>query len=133
MGGGGGGSDRGSYFVPKKITTSAFVYPKKSLLFSAYPKNLLSPFFTTQKISLFFFFCDPKKSQSLKVHRDDSNHYTMARDLLSSDSHWFIRSYGHLSKEQLIGLTQKCHTMLVFLSWCDISMILYFKAILITF
>ena len=132
MGGGGGGSDRGSYFVPKKITTSAFVYPKKSLLFSAYPKNLLSPFFTTKKISL-FFFCDPKKSQSLKVHRDDSNHYTMARDLLSSDSHWFIRSYGHLSKEQLIGLTQKCHTMLVFLSWCDISMILYFKAILITF
>ena len=24
----GGGSDRGSYFTPKKITTSEFVYPK---------------------------------------------------------------------------------------------------------
>ena len=28
-----GGSDRGSYFIPKKIPTSEFVYPKKSLLF----------------------------------------------------------------------------------------------------
>ena len=27
------GSDRGSYFIPKKIPTSEFVYPKKSLLF----------------------------------------------------------------------------------------------------
>ena len=27
-----GGSDRGSYFIPKKITTSEFVYPKKSQL-----------------------------------------------------------------------------------------------------
>ena len=44
-GGGGGGSDRGSYFVPKEITSSEFVYPKKSL----------SPFFATQKIPLFFF------------------------------------------------------------------------------
>ena len=34
-----GGSDRGSYFIPKKIPTSEFVYPKKSLLFLAYPKN----------------------------------------------------------------------------------------------
>ena len=44
-GGGVGGSDRGSYFIPKKITSSEFVYPKKSL----------SPFFATQKIPLFFF------------------------------------------------------------------------------
>ena len=29
-----GGSDRGSYFIPKKIPTSEFVYPKKSLFFS---------------------------------------------------------------------------------------------------
>ena len=28
-----GGSDRGSYFIPKKIPTSEFVYPKKSQLF----------------------------------------------------------------------------------------------------
>ena len=47
--GGGGGVDRGSYFIPKKITTSEFVYPKKSLLFLAYPKKSLSPFSTTQK------------------------------------------------------------------------------------
>ena len=63
--GGGRGFRRGSYFVPKKITTSEliFVYPKKSLLFSAYPKKSLSPFFTTQK-SL-FFFVTPKKSRRL--------------------------------------------------------------------
>ena len=30
---GGGGSNRGSYFISKKITTSKFFYPKKSLLF----------------------------------------------------------------------------------------------------
>ena len=29
MMGGGGGFDRGSYFIPKKITTSEFDYPKK--------------------------------------------------------------------------------------------------------
>ena len=27
----GGGSDRGSYFIPRKIPTSEFVYPKKSV------------------------------------------------------------------------------------------------------
>ena len=32
LGGGGGQSDWGSYFIPKKVTTSEFVYPKKSLL-----------------------------------------------------------------------------------------------------
>ena len=50
MVGGGGGGDRGSYFIPKKITTSEFVYPKKSLLFLAYPKEPLSR----------SFFCNPK-------------------------------------------------------------------------
>ena len=34
------GSNRGSYFIPKKIPTSEFVYPKKSLLFLAYPKKI---------------------------------------------------------------------------------------------
>ena len=52
-GGGGGGSDRGSYITPKKITPSEFVYPKKSLLFLACPKKSLR------------FFRDPKKSQHL--------------------------------------------------------------------
>ena len=55
----GGGSDRGSYFMPKKITTSVFVYPKKSLPFLAYPKKSLSSFFATQK-NLSVFFRDPK-------------------------------------------------------------------------
>ena len=43
-GGGEGGSDRGSYFIPQKIPTSEFVYPKKSLLFLTYPKKSLSVF-----------------------------------------------------------------------------------------
>ena len=47
--GGGGGSDRGSYFKPQKITTSEFVYPKKSLVFLAYPKNIPLFFFATKK------------------------------------------------------------------------------------
>ena len=47
--GGGGGSDRGSYFISKKITTSEFVYPKTSLLILAYPKKSLGRFFATQK------------------------------------------------------------------------------------
>ena len=41
-----GGSNKGSHFIPKKITTSEFVYPKTSLLFLA-------------------FFCDPKISWHL--------------------------------------------------------------------
>ena len=40
---------KGSYFIPKKITTSDFVYPKKSLLFLAYPKKSLRSFFATQE------------------------------------------------------------------------------------
>ena len=61
MKGGWGRSDRGSYFIPKKITTSEFVYPKKSLLFLVYPKKSLGPFFTTQKNpSVFFFFPNQK-------------------------------------------------------------------------
>ena len=47
--------------LPKKITTSEFVYPKKSLLYLAYPKNSLSPFFATPQKSLCCFFSRPKK------------------------------------------------------------------------
>ena len=77
-----GGSDRGSYFIPKKIT-SKFVYPKKSLLFLAYPKKSLlflaypkksltdSPFFTTPK-NPSVFFCDPKIPASFI---DPKNHF----------------------------------------------------------
>ena len=43
-----GGSDRGSYFMPKNITTSEFVYSKNHNFFSI-PKQSLSHFFTTQK------------------------------------------------------------------------------------
>ena len=39
-----GGSDRGSYFIPKKIPTSELVYPKKVPTFLAYPKKSLSVF-----------------------------------------------------------------------------------------
>ena len=66
MTGGGGGCDRGSYFITKKITTSEFVYPKK----------FLSSFFATQKYPSVFFsrskkipasFIDPKKSPLAKI------------------------------------------------------------------
>ena len=70
-----GGSDKGSYFIPKMITTAVFVNPKKSLLFLAYPKKSLLFFrnpkrslcfyFTTQKIPAFFI--DPKKSPLAKI------------------------------------------------------------------
>ena len=58
-GGGGGGGGRGltevHLFISKKITTSEFVYPKKTLLFLAYPKKSLRPFFATQKSPSVFF------------------------------------------------------------------------------
>ena len=59
-GGEGGGSDRGSYFIPKKITTSEFIYPKKSLPLLAYPKKSLSPFFANQQNPSHFFSQPPK-------------------------------------------------------------------------
>ena len=79
-----GRSDRGSYFIPQKITTSEFVYPKKSLLFLAYPKKSLKPFFATENNPSGFFsrpiripasFIDQKnrfwsKFQTLKNHSD---------------------------------------------------------------
>ena len=73
---GGGGSNRGSYFIPKKIPTSEFVYPKKSLTstFLAYPKSPSSSVFVSAKFICGFeliknaipkiipvFFHDPKK------------------------------------------------------------------------
>ena len=77
IGGGGGGYDRGSYFIPKKITTSEFVYPKKNnYFFLAYPKKSLCPFLATQKNPSVFFswpqkilvsFIDPKKSPLAKI------------------------------------------------------------------
>ena len=72
-----GGSDRGSYIIPQKITTSEFVYPKKSLLLLAYPKKYLSPFFATpQNPSVCFLrpkkipasFIDPKNYFEPKFH-----------------------------------------------------------------
>ena len=78
-GGGGGrgggvgvGSDSGSYFIPQKITTSEFVCPKKSLLFLAYPKKSLSPFFATQK-NPSVFSCNPKKI--LTSFTNPKNHF----------------------------------------------------------
>ena len=57
---GGGWSDKSSYFIPKKITTSEFVYPKKSLHFLAYPKKSLSFFFAIQKNPSVVFFATQK-------------------------------------------------------------------------
>ena len=55
-----GVSDRSLYFIPKKITTSKFVYQKKSPVFLAYPKNPLVLLSQPKKIPL-LFFRDPKK------------------------------------------------------------------------
>ena len=60
MTGEGGGNEKGSYFIPKKITTSEFVYPKKSLHFLAYQKKSLSSFFATQKNPSVAFFVTQK-------------------------------------------------------------------------
>ena len=73
-----GGSNRGSYFIPKKVATSEFAYPKISLLFLhvAYPKKSLSTctFSQPQNIPLFFatpknpcVFHRPKKSLLAKI------------------------------------------------------------------
>ena len=48
-GGEGGGNDMGSYFIPKQITTSEFVYLKKIITFFSILKKSLSPLFTSQK------------------------------------------------------------------------------------
>ena len=68
----GGRSDRGSYFIPKKSTTSEFVYPKKSLLFLVHQKKSLSPFFATPKISS-VFLSRPKKISASFI--DPKNHF----------------------------------------------------------
>ena len=61
-----GGSDRGSYFIPKKIPFSEFIYPKKSLVFLTYPKrNPLVLFSRPKKIPASFI--DPKKSPLAKI------------------------------------------------------------------
>ena len=54
-------------------------------------------------------------------------------DLLSSNSHWFIRSNSRLVSKKSDRFDPKiCRATLVFLSWCDISVILqsYFDRIL---
>ena len=58
----GRGSDRGSYFIQKKITTSEFVYPKNHF-FLAYPPKFLSPFFATPPPKIH----RPKKSLLAKI------------------------------------------------------------------
>ena len=52
----GGGSNRGSYFIPKKITRNLRIcLPKNIVTFLAYPKKSLSPFLATQKNPSVFF------------------------------------------------------------------------------
>ena len=55
----GGGSDRGSYFIPKKITTSEFVYPKYHYFFNR-PKKIPWFFFSNPKNPSVFFFATHK-------------------------------------------------------------------------
>ena len=72
----GGGSNRGSYFIPQKITTSEFVSTQKNhYFFLTHPKKSLSPFSATQ-IHPFVFsvtqknpgvFHRPKKSLWAKI------------------------------------------------------------------
>ena len=60
--GGGGRSDRGSYyFYTQKDHNFKICLPKKITTFLAYPKKSLSPFFATQKNPPVFFFLQPKK------------------------------------------------------------------------
>ena len=58
--GGGGGGSRGSHFIHKKITTSEFVYPKKSLFFSIPKKKPYSFFHNPKKSPSLFFFATHK-------------------------------------------------------------------------
>ena len=61
-------NDRGGHPTEVHI-----LYPKKSLLFLAYPKRSLSPFFATLKNPSVFFFRDPKKSRRLSL--TPKNHF----------------------------------------------------------
>ena len=81
-----GGSDSGSYSITKKITTSEYVYPKKSLLFLVYPKNSLSPFFATLKNPSGFFFCDPKNNPGV-FHRPKKSLFAKISDPKKSLGH----------------------------------------------
>ena len=72
-GGGGGGADRGLYFIPKNFTTSEFVYPKKNHYFFKHThKNSLVLFSQPKKIPL-FFFRDPQKILGSFI--DQKNHF----------------------------------------------------------
>ena len=74
---GGRGSDSCSYFIPKKIPTSEFVYPKKIPVFLAYPKishtnsklhlHVFFFFFFHDSKKIPTFFLDPKKSLLAKI------------------------------------------------------------------
>ena len=65
------GGNRGSYFIPKKITTSECVYSKKVTIFLAHPKNSLSPVFAAQKILVSFI--DPNESLWAKISDQKDN------------------------------------------------------------
>ena len=63
----GEGSDRGSYFIPKKITTSESVSTHKSHYFFSIPKKFPWSFFRNPKKSL-CFFSRPKKIPASFIH-----------------------------------------------------------------
>ena len=77
-----GGVRQRFIFYTQKNHNFRICLPKKSLLFLAYPKKSLSPFFATQKYPSGFFsrpqkipasFIDPKKSLLAKLS-DPKNH-----------------------------------------------------------
>ena len=59
-----GRSDRGSYFIPIKVATLEFVYPKNALHFLRYPPKSLILFSQPKKIPL-VFFSRPQKNPSV--------------------------------------------------------------------
>ena len=85
-----GGSDRGSYFIPKKIPTSEFVYPKKSLLFFSIPKKIPQCFC----ISKFYYLSSGKlKHANFNFGFGQKQNYTKTNTKSSHDCYSVSSSY----------------------------------------
>ena len=83
---GGGGSDRGSYFILQKIPTSEFVYPKKSLLFLVYPQCFC--------ISKFYYLSSGKlKHANFNFGFGQKQNYTKTNTKSSHDCYSVSSSY----------------------------------------
>ena len=85
-----GRSDRGSHFIPKKIPTSEFVYPKKSLLLLAYPKKTLSVFASA---NFFIFLLGNLKHANVNFGFGQKQNYTKPNTKSSHDCNSVSSSY----------------------------------------